>query len=94
MSEKLYRRNPDIVFREVAGELILVPIHSRAGEEDSIYVLNETGARAWELTDGKRTPSDIMDLMLDEFDIDRDTLEADLRDWFGEMLESGAMEEV
>ena len=94
MLEKVYRRNPDIVYREIAGEFILVPIHHRAGEVDSIYVLNETGARAWELMDGCRTLDDIIDRMVDVFDVDRKTLKADLMVYIDEMVVSGALEEV
>jgi hypothetical protein len=94
MNRRVYRRNPDMVYREVAGEMILVPIHHRAGEEDSIYVLNTTGARAWELADGNRTLDGMADIMEDEFDVDRDTLLGDLVAWASEMLEAGALEEV
>jgi hypothetical protein len=94
MLEKVYRRNPDIVYREIAGEFILVPIHHRAGEVDSIYVLNETGAKVWEQVDGFRTLDDIIDLLVDEFDVDRITLKADLKVYIDEMVVSGALEEV
>jgi len=94
MLEKVYRRNPDIVYREIAGEFVLVPIHHRAGEVDSIYVLNETGARVWELMDGFRTLDDIIGLMVDEFEVDRKTLKADLIGHIDEMVVSGALEEV
>ena len=94
MSDRIYRHNPDMVFREVAGEMILVPVHRRAGEEDSIYVLNDTAARAWELIDGSRTLGSVVDVMLDEFDTDRDTLLRDLGDWLEEMLEAGTLEAV
>jgi hypothetical protein len=83
-----------MVFRHIAGETILVPVHHRAGEEDSIYVLNDAGASAWELTDGKRTVADIIELMLEQFDVDRETLEKDLEAWIGEMVEAGALEEA
>ena len=83
-----------MVYREIAGEFVLVPIHHRAGEVDSIYVLNETGAVVWEQVDGIRTLDDIISSMVDEFDVDRKTLIADLMVYIGEMVVSGALEEV
>jgi hypothetical protein len=94
MFEKVYRRNPDIVYREIAGEYILVPIHHKAGEADSIYVLNETGTRIWELVDGKRTLADIIALITAEFDVDEKTLADDLLEYVGEMVTSGTLQEV
>ena len=94
MFEKVYKRNPDIVYREIAGEFILVPIHHQAGEADSIYVLNETGTRIWELSDGKRTFADIKGIITEEFDVDDKTVADDLVKYVGEMLASGTLQEV
>lgn len=94
MFEKVYMRNPDIVYREIAGEFILVPIHHRAGEADSIFVLNETGTRIWELVDGKRTLSDIIGMITEEFDVDDRTLADDLFEYIGEMVTSGTLQEA
>jgi len=94
MFEKVYRRNPDIVYREIAGEFILVPIHHQAGEADSIYVLNETGTRIWELADGKRTLADIIRMITAEFDVDDKTVADDLVEYVDEMVTSGTLQEV
>ncbi len=94
MFEKVYRRNPDIVYREIAGEFILVPIHHQAGEADSIYVLNETGTRIWELVDGKRTLANIAEMITAEFDADDKTVSDDLLEYVGEMVTSGTLQEV
>ncbi len=34
-----YIKNPDIVYREIGREQLLVPIHRTAGEIDGIYTL-------------------------------------------------------
>ena len=94
MFEKVYRRNPDIVYREIAGEFILVPIHHQAGEADSIYVLNETGSRIWGLADGKRTLAHIIRMITAEFDVDDKTVADDLVEYVGEMVTSGTLQEV
>lgn len=94
MFEKVYRRNPDMVYREIAGEFILVPIHHRAGEADSIYVLNETGTRIWELVDGRRTLADIIAIITGEYDVDDGTMADDLFEYIGDMVASGTLQEV
>ena len=94
MLNKVYRRNPNMVFREIAGELILVPIQRNAADTDSIFVLNETGAILWKLIDGTSSLNDIITGMLDEFEVDRETLSIDIIPYISDMVASGALEEV
>ena len=67
-----------MVSREIAGEAILVPIRQNVGDLESIYTLNETAARVWELIDGKNTVRDIRDAIVTEFAVDEDEAEDDL----------------
>jgi hypothetical protein len=54
-------RSDGIVSREIEGELLIVPIASRIGDnEDEIYTLNETGREIWQLIDGNRSVIDIV----------------------------------
>ena len=76
--DQVYRKNPDFVERDVAGECILVPIRSRAQDARSIYVLNETGAALWKRIDGRRTLEDILREFLDEYDVTPERLAQDV----------------
>lgn len=69
----------DIVSRIIEDELIIVPLVSGIGEsDDDLYSLNDTGRAIWSLLDGARTLRQIADEMLQEFDVDAETLEKDL----------------
>ncbi len=50
---RIYMHDPSIVSRSIAGEVILVPIKKNVGDLESIYTLNDTGARIWELIDSQ-----------------------------------------
>ena len=50
----VYKKSDSIVSRRIADEFILVSIRQNVGDLESIYTLNETAARIWELIDGKR----------------------------------------
>ena len=76
-----YCKNPDIVFRRIADELILVPIRQSAGDMGNIYTLNEVGARVWELIDGKRTVREIQELIVNEFEVSPESAEEDLKEF-------------
>lgn len=74
----IYHQDPSIVSREVAGEVILVPIRDNVGDLESIYTLNETAARIWALLDGERTLADVRDAIVAEFEVEPAEAEADL----------------
>lgn len=57
----------------LGGEVIIL------GLDDSIYYgLTDAGVRIWELVQTPRTVEEILTAMADEYDVDRDRLEADL----------------
>jgi len=67
-----------VVFRKIGDECILVPIRQGVGDLDSIYTLNETAARIWEMVDGSRSVREIREALLEEFEISHDEAEKDL----------------
>ncbi len=73
-----YCHDPNIIDREIAGEVILVPIRNNVGDLESIYTLNETGARIWALLDSEHTLADVRDAIVAEFDVETEEAEADL----------------
>lgn len=87
----VYSHDPNIVSRSIAGETILVPIRKSVGEMDSLYTLNETGARIWELIDGQRTLAEVGEQVLAEFDVQADQAQGDLLELVEALLERGAL---
>jgi hypothetical protein len=75
---KVYRKSDSIVFRKIGDEFILVPIRQNVGDLDSIYTLNETAARIWELIDGEKSLDEIKSMMIEEFDVTPAEAEKDL----------------
>ena len=91
---KRYEKDPTVVYREIAGEAILVPIRRKVADMDSVYTLDSVGADIWKLIDGERTVPDILVALLGEYDVEADVLSRDL-DEFVEQLESvGAIKAV
>ncbi|MGC9521785.1 MAG: PqqD family protein [Anaerolineae bacterium] len=87
-----YRHDPAIVSREVAGEVILVPIRDNVGDLESIYTLNETAARVWALLDGERTLAEVRDAMVAEFEVEAAEAEADLLALVERLVGVGALQ--
>ena len=86
-----YRHDPNIVDRNIAGEVILVPIRNNVGDLESIYTLNETAARMWELLDGERTLAEVRDVIVAEFEVEAAGAEADLLELVEQLVEAEAI---
>jgi hypothetical protein len=82
-----YEKDPNVVYREIAEERILVPIRKKVADMASIYVLNETGARIWDLMDGQRSLAEIRDVLVEEYDVEPQTAAEDLIQMVGELHE-------
>ena len=83
------RRHPDAVYKLVDGEaLIVVP-----GSTAEHLVLNETGARVWELLDGENDLGGIRSALTQEFDVDDAQAGQDLLEILEELREHGALDD-
>lgn len=87
----VYSKNPDVVFRKIAGECILVPIKNNIGDMEAIYTLNEVAARAWELVDGRRSLKEIGEEIGNEFDVPPEVAAADLSELFSQLGKAGTV---
>ena len=80
--EKTPQQNPDTAWRVVDGEVIIItPSKSKA------TVLNTIGSRIWELCDGENTSKAIIEKLLDEYNVGRDILTQDVKDFLDQMVE-------
>ncbi len=75
-----------VVTRKTGDEYVLVPVTGDIASMDSIYTLNGTGAFIWEQIDGKRSLEEIISLLTEEFDTDRETAENDVIVFVEEMI--------
>lgn len=92
--EARYERNPDYIFRRIAEEAVLVPLHQQVADMDCIYTMNSVGAFVWEKLDGRATLSDLQAAMLDEYAAEPEVLIADLEVFLQDMVSIGALRKV
>ena len=67
-----------MVSRNIADEVILVPIRQNVGDLESIYTLNEVAGRIWELMDGEMKVREIKERIVEEFEVTPEKAEKDL----------------
>ena len=89
--DKVYSKSDSIVFRKIADEFILVPIRQNVGDLESIYTLNETAARIWELIDGKIKGGKIKEKIVEEFEVTPEEAEKDIMEHLMQLAEIKAI---
>jgi hypothetical protein len=85
--KSILSHSTSVVTRKTGNEYVLVPVTDNIADMDSVFTLNETGAYIWEQIDGKRTVGEIIDLVTQEYDIDKDTAGKDVFDFISNMQE-------
>jgi len=76
----------DLVTRESDGELVVV-----LPEKGKFVVLNATGARVLQLSDGTRTLREIADTLAAEFGADQTQVDGDVLRFAQALVERGAL---
>jgi hypothetical protein len=75
---------PGVVFQEVEGELVLLEL-----EAERYYVLDDVGARWWQLVTELGDLDAVVAAMLVEFDVDEPTLRSDLAALLERLIAAG-----
>ncbi len=88
MSKRVERETPirralDIVATEMDGEYLIMSI-----EQGSYIALRDVSARIWELLEVPQTPAALVEALLREYTVHRDTCEQEVDDFLGEMAKS------
>lgn len=78
------------VLRQVAGNYIIIGTGDEAVDFNGMITINETGAFLWKLLEKEISKEELAEKMLSEYDVDRDTAEADI-DEFIEKLRSSKL---
>lgn len=76
-----YTRDPDFVFRRIGTEALLLPVHEKTGDLESIYSLNEVAARLWDLLATPRSLLELSDEVVREFAVDPGSAERDVAEF-------------
>jgi hypothetical protein len=77
-------KTEDALFRELDAEAVLLNLKSGV-----YYGLNTVGTRAWQLITEHHVLALVLDIMADEYDVDRAVLERDLLDLSQQLRDAG-----
>lgn len=93
-----YMRTSTVISRQIAGELVLVPIippgQSSGPATANFYVLNSTAELLWERLAAPADENELAVQLVDRFDVDEAAARSDVAGFLKDLLETGAIVQV
>lgn len=86
MWSKYLSQNPDTPARTIDGEAIII-----TPDDSKLHTLNDTATYIWDRADGTRTLEAIAADMLDEFEVDAETLRKEAVAFVEDAVQRGLM---
>ena len=84
-----FAKENDLVTRDVAGEIIIVPIKGHVGDLEGVFTLNELGTMIWELINGQTTGRELVEAVRSEYDVGAAEAEKDVVDFLRSLEDAG-----
>ena len=85
---KIYS-DPDVILREIADEFLLIPVGEAGIRIRGMISLTESGALLWKCLSEPKTTAELVDVILSEYDIDRETAAGDVNGFAEKMKKIG-----
>jgi hypothetical protein len=85
--ECYFRKNGKVTWRTLGNDCIL--LHLKSG---IYYTLNEEGRLLWESLDGKKKLAEIEEIIMDQYEVDAETLRRDLIEMIQDMIQEDLVE--
>ncbi len=70
--------------QEVDGEMVLLDM-----ESENYFGLDEVGTAIWQAMQEKETLKEVLEALLEQYEVEEEMLENDLSDFIGKLVESG-----
>lgn len=82
MDDKVqFQRNPEYIYREVAGESVLVPTGKAAESFFGIASINSTGAFLWKVLERERSFGELREIFAREYELEEDQSRQDVAEF-------------
>lgn len=82
----------EFILREIAGEYVLVPTGATTQEFNGLITLSETAKFIWEHMEEADSLEEMIQLLLDNYEIDEETAKRDAIEFISQLLNSGFVE--
>ena len=92
--DSIYKKNEDVVTRDIDGELFLLPLIRTRDEINALFTLSEMASKIWDMVDGKRSVDQIKKKVLKEYNVEEETIEKDLKNFIKDAKEINIIKKV
>ena len=75
----------EFILREIVGDIVLVPINKSTSKFDGLITMNEIGKFIWENIESAKDEEELLQRILDEYEVDKDVAKADLDEFLGKL---------
>lgn len=83
------KRTKRYIKRTTAREVLLIPVGTLVNEGDDMLTLSEVGAFIYDHIEEANSLSDIVDMIMEEYDADRETVTANTHSFIEQLLRLG-----
>lgn len=83
------KRVKEYIQRNIADEIILVPAGQTAEDFNGMITVTESGAFIWDHIEEARDFNHLVELILEEYEVDRETAAQDASAFLMQMLQAG-----
>ena len=90
---KVFIRNSDVISRKIAGELFLVPVKGKMADMENIFALTAVAEYIWDRLDGRKSLDEILNNVVDRFDVEHEQVESDIQEFIMELMGAGLITE-
>lgn len=78
--------------REIADNYVVIPVESRVVDFSSIIMLNEVSAFLWLQLLEDKSENDLLEAVLSEYDVDKETAAGDIKVFVRELSAAGVLD--
>ena len=85
------RVDKEFVLREIAGDYIIIPTGKTVLEFNGLVTVNEVGVSLWKMLQNEVTFDDLVNGILEEYDVEEAVAREDIREFLDKIFESGIL---
>lgn len=89
----IYRKNPGVAARKIAGETLLVPVKGNLADMQRIFILDGVGEYIWNRLDDDCSLLSILNDIVNQFNVAESQAGSDFRQFVDELLVAELIED-
>lgn len=82
----------EFVLREIAGDFVIIPTGKTVLEFNGLATINEVGVFLWKLLQNDITEEELVEKLLEEYEVDEETAKADVADFIDVLVANKVLE--